>query len=125
MLESPYEQWILNNVDNPIDRCKEFCEAMLKEFPELALTRGYYFDFEWGQREHWWLTDPQGNVIDPTARQFPSKGCGFYEPWNEGDPEPIEKCVVCGEYIYEGDSSHDEHISEYVAELNSCIRSNH
>ena len=54
------------------------------------------------ERAHWWLTDPSGSVIDPTAAQFPSKGCCVYTPWEEGAPEPTGMCPNCGEHVYDG-----------------------
>lgn len=75
---------------------------MLAEFPELTLVRGHYVCPIWGLREHWWLVDSAGVVVDPTAEQFPSKGWGEYIPLPDNAPEPTGQCMNCGEYCYDG-----------------------
>jgi len=95
-----YDEWIAN-VSNPLGRCKEVTLQMQEVFPELKRVRGHYYCWIWGRREHWWLRDPDGKPVDPTAAQFPSKGEGIYEEWVEGDPEPTGKCLNCGEYVYD------------------------
>jgi len=73
-------------------KCKEYCDAMLKEDPTLTLKRGYYHCTWSATREpHWWLVDTEGNIVDPTAEQFMSLGRGVYE---EYDGEPV--CEDCG-----------------------------
>ena len=100
-----YQSWIKNNTTNYNDaygKCKEVTQKMQNVFPELTLIRGFYHCPIWKQRCHWWLVDSQNNVIDPTARQFPSNGSGEYIRWNEKDKEPTGKCINCGEYCYDG-----------------------
>lgn len=96
-----YDAWIAAHATEPYGRCKELSDRMLLAFPELRQVRGHYFDAAWGEREHWWLVAPDGAVVDPTAAQFPTKGHGEYVPWQEGDPEPVGKCMNCGNYCYE------------------------
>jgi hypothetical protein len=93
-------------------KCKETCEEMLKHFPELTLRAGFYECPIWGRREHWWLTDPAGNLIDPTAVQFPSQGIGDYKSL-EPDKRPRGKCPNCGEYCYNGEYVHVECDEDY------------
>lgn len=101
-----YAKWIKEETGHLtqaqlMGRCKEYSEKMLLAFPELVLTRGHYICSVWGDREHWWLSTEEGDVIDPTAYQFPSKGCGYYIPVDENAPEPIGMCMDCGDYCYE------------------------
>lgn len=100
-----YANWITENVhNNGYGQCKEITEAMAGAFPELVRVRGHYYCWSWGEREHWWLVDPGGKIIDPTAAQFPSHGAGQYVEWNEGDREPTGMCPNCGDNCYDGDS---------------------
>ncbi len=101
------ETWLTSN--NPYGKCAEATLSMQKEFPELIRVRGHYYDAIWGEREHWWLKTKDGEIVDPTAAQFPTKGIlGDYEEWEEGREEPIGKCMNCGEYCFEskGGSHH-------------------
>jgi hypothetical protein len=82
--------------------CRVYVELMREDFPELRVVRGHYICPTWGKRAHWWLSTDQGDIVDPTAAQFPSHGCGDYEVWEEGAEEPTGKCMNCGEYCYGG-----------------------
>ncbi len=97
-----YADWIDQNVTKTYGKCEEYTELMAKAFPELTRVRGHYHCFDWGKREHWWLVTKEGQIIDPTSAQFPSKGLGNYEPWIEGTKEPTGKCIYCGGYAYDG-----------------------
>ena len=97
-----YQEWIKNQNSDVFGACKARTEEMVAAFPELKRVRGHYYDIVWGERMHWWCVDPDGNIIDPTARQFPTKGKGAYVPWKEGAEEPTGICPNCGEYCYEG-----------------------
>ena len=62
-----------------LGRCKEEVEAMHEAFPELVIVKGFVY-VDWGPgyeneriREHWWLKDTEGKIIDPTAGQ--SRAC--------------------------------------------------
>jgi hypothetical protein len=104
-MNEKYLKWIEKNIPNyesAYGKCRETCEKMLKEFPELKLVRGYYSCAVWGERMHWWLVDAENNIIDPTAIQFPTKGNGIYQKLDEFAPQPTGKCTNCGEYIYNG-----------------------
>lgn len=102
-MKQEYTDWIRTNVlENPLGDCRKWAEAMRVVFPELALVRGHYYCVVWGQRGHWWLVASDGEVVDPTAAQFPSQGHGVYDPWEEGAKEPTGKCPNCGGYAYEG-----------------------
>jgi hypothetical protein len=74
---------------------------MLVDFPHLRITRGHYLDLIWGEREHWWLVDTDGSIVDPTATQFPTKGSSLYRELDPNAPEPVGRCMNCGNYTYE------------------------
>lgn len=96
-----YEEYIkkyLSETGSVFGKCREACKAMLEAFPELTIVRGHVHDAHWGLRSHWWLTDPAGNIVDPTVSQFP-KPTG-YAPWKPGDPVRVGACMDCGSDIY-------------------------
>jgi hypothetical protein len=101
-----YRAWCAVHVGTTAEDCYGRCAwatlAMQIAFPELIRVRGHYLCTLWGERDHWWLTTPEGEIIDPTAAQFPSKGHGEYLPWHEGDVEPTGMCPNCGESCYDG-----------------------
>lgn len=98
--DSKYSSYI-NKLENVTGKCQEITTDMLIRFPELSRVRGYYHCPIWGKREHWWLKNKIGQIIDPTSSQFPSKGTGEYEEHIEGSVEPTGKCLGCGEYVYD------------------------
>ena len=72
--------------------CKEACEKLLGDRPDLRLVRGHYFCPYWDtDNEHWWCVDAEGNIVDPTASQFPSNGHGTYTEFNG-----TVACAQCG-----------------------------
>ena len=81
-------------------KCKEMSEALVKENPELRLVRGHYLCPSWGEQAHWWVEDKDGKIIDPTVRQFPSKGKGEYVEFNG-----IVYCAECGKEMKEAEAS--------------------
>jgi len=97
-----YAEWIAANVPDPHGTCRETTEAMQIAFPELKRVRGHYYCWVGGERPHWWLYDENGDVVDPTASQFGSKGLGHYEEWDETQPEPTGMCPNCGDHCYDG-----------------------
>lgn len=111
-----YEAWIQEHAAIPYGRCAALTQEMAAAFPELTRVRGHYYCFGWGEREHWWLTTPDGTVIDPTKAQFPSQGLGHYEPLDESQPEPTGICPQCGDQVFDGGTccSEDCHMA-YVA----------
>lgn len=116
-----YNKWITDNIkNNGLGQCAKATEIMNNDFPELVRVRGHYNCPIWGLREHWWLTTPEGNIIDPTARQFPSKGFGDYTPWDESREEPTGTCPNCGGYAYNGNTTCSEKcFKEYKTYLES------
>ncbi len=78
-------------------KCKEYCEAAIKEDPTLTLVRGHYFCPIWNSNEqHWWTVKETGEIYDPTRLQFPSNGLGIYTEF-DGQVE----CSQCGKIIPE------------------------
>ena len=124
-----YAEWIRANVSPYLlGTCAAATLAMAQQFPELMRVRGHYAEPHpaWGNRQHWWLTTPEGVIIDPTATQFPSNGQGEYLPWKEGDEEPVGKCAYCSEGIYksktkDGVTCDDTCSKPYAAYINEGI----
>jgi hypothetical protein len=77
-------------------KCKEFSEALCAEDPTLTLVRGHYLCPYWGEQQHWWCTQPDGTIVDPTKDQFPSKGAGEYVPF-----DGTVYCEECGTALTE------------------------
>lgn len=103
-MKPEYLEWIEHNVgDNAYGQCDRHTKEMASTFPELRRVCGFYYCTHWGRREHWWLVDPVGNVIDPTASQFPSGGLGVYRELSDEEitaEVPIGTCANCGGDIY-------------------------
>ncbi len=89
-----------------LGQCRPAAEAMHAAYPELRITRGHVVVLGWGIRGHWWLTAPDGAVVDPTASQFP--GVLHYAEWTPGEEVRIGKCMECGEEIWAALESLDE-----------------
>ena len=64
-------------------KCKEFSEALIEKDSSLRLVRGFYFCPIIKKEEmHWWCEAPNGEIIDPTRKQFPSTGEGTYREFD-------------------------------------------
>jgi len=102
-----YDQWI-NEYKKRVGNVKGKCESATKEmqikFPELIRKRGHV-EILYKNRKlaHWWLITSNGVIIDPTASQFDI--IMDYIEHDETQPEPIGKCLNCGEYVFEGSTS--------------------
>lgn len=125
-MKPQYKEWISDNVNkNCLGQCAEVTEKMQKAFPELARVRGHFMCCFWGLRSHWWLVDPDGEIVDPTVAQFPSAGMATpsaYEPWDENAKEPTGKCPNCGALCYDGNyCCSDECDRAYIAYLNEGL----
>lgn len=78
-------------------KCAEATEAMMAAFPgQLRRVRGWVEDLGWGRRAHWWCVNAEGEIVDPTRRQFTF--LHMYEPHDEstGDPPEPRVCMNCG-----------------------------
>ncbi len=80
-------------------KCKEMVNALVAADATLTAVRGHYWCPIWNTEEpHWWAITQDGTIIDPTARQFPSKGSGTYTPFDGRIP-----CAECGCEMLEKD----------------------
>ena len=97
--------------------CQGACNEMLLVFPELKKVRGHYNGIS-----HWWCVDPDGNIVDPTAKQF-SPG-GTYTEYH--GPDPVGKCINCGEWVwtmeFSSSACSEECSKELEAEYNGHLR---
>ena len=78
-------------------KCKELAEDACKKDATLTLVRGYYHCPVWGKQGHWWCVRDDGTIVDPSVRQFPTKGVGAeYEPF-----DGFHECEYCGKKVTE------------------------
>jgi hypothetical protein len=98
-----YLNWISSNYgirEKCYRKCVEATTEMCLKFPELSRVRGHVREWigDSKPQPHWWCVDKEGEIIDPTNKQF--FGPLDYIPWNEGTPEPTGKCPNCSGYSY-------------------------
>jgi hypothetical protein len=85
-------------------KCAEVTTLMKEAFPELTRVRGEVYILPANfHREHWWLVDELGAVVDPTADQYFTPFYGYscimeYLPRDESLPEVVGVCTNCGQY---------------------------
>lgn len=103
LLIMKYHDWIVNynQRGNVYGQCDVATLEMQNQFPELIRVRGHVeVPFQNKNPEHWWLKTENGIIVDPTELQF---GCVLkYIELDESMPEPIGKCMNCGEYVFPG-----------------------
>ena len=81
-------------------KCKEMCDELIKENPELTLVRGHYIcTFNNKKEEHWWTVDLNGEIVDPTKLQFLDAGMGEYIEFTGA-----VECEECGKVVDENDA---------------------
>ncbi len=84
-------------------RCREMAEEAVRIDPTLRLVRGHYYCPIWNSEEqHWWTVRPDGSVYDPSRKQFPSAGHGFYEEF-----DGFIDCEECGKHVKEEEATID------------------
>lgn len=89
---------VLSDYQRYRGKCKELSLILIEENPTWTLVRGHYACPIWNSlEEHWWVVDEAGNIHDPSARQFPSKGHGTYIPF-----DGLCSCEDCGKVFKEG-----------------------
>lgn len=120
-MKPEYAVWIERYVraydDKIAGRCYGAAHQMQKDFPELTICRGYVKELG----AHWWCKTAEGDVIDPTASQFHGPrmvNAGVmileYEEFSveKHGPEPIGKCMNCGDLCYKDTSPNSNVCSE-------------
>ena len=107
-----HKSWIEKHYptyESAYGKCQEAVLMMWKDFPELTQVRGVYLCPQWGQREHWWLMDANGGIVDPTVVQFPSRGRARYVAETDFKTEGIRvvrgRCPDCGSDLYKSGQS--------------------
>lgn len=99
-LPPQYAAWIDANYPTCASaryRCGTAVQFMIAAFPELRAARGLVYG------EHWWCIAPDGNIIDPTWRQFDSAQCELlYSALDETKPQPTGYCTRCHGYAWNG-----------------------
>jgi hypothetical protein len=109
-----YEAWIKEHYPTP-DSARNMCTTASREmteaFPELIRVRGWF-----GWVEHWWCKTASGEIVDPTRHQWPDiAGRSTYREFVDGiDPEPVGKCMNCGEYCWPFLNEEGEPVGENV-----------
>ena len=96
-----YEAWIAEHYPTPASaklKCAEATAEMAAEFPELRQVRGHAM-VELQDRPHWWLVAPDGEIVDPTARQWEAAPSMYCELPPDAE-EPHGKCIECGAELY-------------------------
>lgn len=51
-------------------KCFEFCQICLAADSTLTLEKGWVHLAGHDKEEHFWLSTPEGNIVDPTFKQF-------------------------------------------------------
>lgn len=125
-MDPRYSAWIAEHYptqESAYGQCAVATKEMVAAFPELRRTRGHYYCvFGWGERAHWWCVTEAGDVVDPTARQFPSVGTGEYAELDPNAPIPTGKCPECGELVYENETfCSPRHEAIYVAYMTTGV----
>ena len=72
-------------------------EATQSPKPSSIIVPGFVYT-DWGRREHFWLKDQSGEVVDPTASQF--NIILEYEEWKPGMSVKVGRCMNCGQDIF-------------------------
>jgi len=102
-----YEEWIeKTTLEKKINRCKELCIEMNDIFPELRLCSGFVTLAARPKllEDHWWLTTPDGEIVDPTANQWLCPIIDYIDT-EEEDFEPTGRCQGngCNKLCYDDD----------------------
>lgn len=99
-MTSQYEDWISENYqteESAFLKCADATTKMTQKFPELKRVRGHAM-VAFQLRPHWWCVTPEGDIVDPTAKQW-GVLVAFYEPLIS-EEEPYGKCLNCGELLF-------------------------
>ncbi|MDP2270895.1 MAG: hypothetical protein Q8K32_09205 [Archangium sp.] len=129
-LDPRYVEWIAAYVAREKNfvrgKCAEATKEMVAAFPELTPAAGFV-ECHWGTDQHHWCVTATGEIVDPTASQFPF--VFSYEAVDINDPATRERipngpCANCS-----GDCYGDNYTvcseacgNAYVAYLNAECR---
>jgi hypothetical protein len=80
-------------------KCKELAEASVAADPSLRVVRGFYHCPMWGKQAHWWAVKPDGTIVDPSVKQFPTAGA-------LAEYEEFDGCIEC-EFCHKSVSEND------------------
>lgn len=99
-----YQEWIDDFVrrftGRTVGLCSSATQKMQSAFPELRRARGHVMTLAGYWRTHWWCVAEDGRIVDPTKCQFAELG-GVVEYLEHEGPEPLGRCMGCGEYCYD------------------------
>ena len=117
-----YSEWIKKRFpthEAALAMCASATQLMVKDFPELIRVRGWVNSVGISKprhgAEHWWCKTADGEIVDPTAAQFPENLT--YIEFREGvDIEPIGKCMNCGAQCY----AQNPETGEPIEDVGTC-----
>lgn len=97
-MKADYQSWIDAFAAKRKGYLRGYCMTataeMVAAFPELIRVAGFC-----NGAEHFWCVTPEGEVVDPTAKQF-GDGPYEYKPFESGDEVRVGRCMDCGDDIY-------------------------
>jgi len=110
------ERMVTKEFNRGYGKCRETCEAMIAEFPDLEIRKGIFQSAAWGPRQHWWCRHGD-QIVDPTAAQhpdgevFPFTSAKYVDLTDVSEEDAIDqgivpsgRCPDCGDYVYRGES---------------------
>lgn len=100
MIQSEYQKYIEDHhstYESCYRQCAPASKEMQRRFPELQIVRGHVETLG-GWISHWWLKTEEGEIVDPTAKQF--RGILGYEEWVPGEEIQVGRCMNCGDEIW-------------------------
>lgn len=92
-----YVEWMTEHyptAESAYGQCQKAVQGMILAFPELREAKGHALT-AWGRRQHFWCLTEDGEVVDPTAIQYPT-GVWEYEEATEETLVRVGPCVYCG-----------------------------
>lgn len=88
-------------------RCKELADEAFMLDPTLEVVAGWYICPLWGKQAHWWCKKPDGTIVDPSVKQFPTAGFGAEYIEYDG----VIECEFCQKSLPETEAyRHAQHI---------------
>jgi hypothetical protein len=81
-------------------KCKELAEDAAAKDSSLRVVRGHYLCPMWGMQAHWWCARPDGTIVDPAVKQFPTAGVGADYIEFDGNIE----CEYCHKKVAEDEA---------------------